>query len=176
MALQGGWACRVRLCHYRKNSTSFWNDVSLSPVKDRLGRVTSMVWTMSEAFQHGAVIKAPDRIQDEDIAVRRTTRTGAPRGETRLDLAVQIGHVGFFELDHRTDSLSWSPILRDIYGVGTDEPASWQRYLELVHPDDRNRVISMVQRACAATGNSRYEVEHRLVRPDGAYGISVFVP
>ena len=23
MALQGGWACRVRLCHYRKNGASF---------------------------------------------------------------------------------------------------------------------------------------------------------
>ena len=70
MALQDGWACRVRLCHYRKNGTSFWNDVSLTPVKDRLGRVTAMVWTMSEVTQLGAGIKAPDRIQDEDIAAR----------------------------------------------------------------------------------------------------------
>ncbi len=50
MALQDGWACRVRICHYRKSGTSFWSDVSLSPVKDRLGRVTSVVWTMSRSI------------------------------------------------------------------------------------------------------------------------------
>ncbi|MGE3977384.1 MAG: PAS domain-containing protein [Nitrospira sp.] len=167
MALQDGCACRVRLCHYRKNSTSFWNDVSLSPVKDRLGRVTSMVWTMSEVIELEAVIKAPDRIQEEDLTARGQAEQTLRDGETRLDLAVQIGQVGVFEYDHRTDILSCSPILRDICGVGADEPASWQRYLELVHPDDRNRVISTAQRARAVTGDGRYEIEYRLVRPDG---------
>lgn len=168
MALQDGWACRVRLRHYRKNGASFVSDVSLSPVKDRLGRVTSVVWTMSEVSQLGPVAEAPDRTQDEAIAARRQVEQALLESETRLDLAVQVGQVGFFEHDHLTDSLSWSPILRDIYGVETDEPASWQRYLELVHPDDRDRVVSTVQRTRAATGNGWYEVEHRLVRPDGA--------
>ncbi|HWF59078.1 MAG TPA: PAS domain S-box protein [Nitrospira sp.] len=168
MALQDGRACRVRLCHYRKNGASFWNDVSLSPVKDRLGRATSMVWTMSEVPQFEKISEAHDRTQYEDITARLHAEQALWDSETRLDLAVQIGQVGLFEHDHRTDSLSWSPILRDIYGLGTDEPASWQRYLELVHPDDRVRVISTVQQARAATGNGRYEVEHRLVRPEGA--------
>ena len=169
MALQGGWACRVRLCHYRKNGASFVSDVSLSPVKDRLGRVTSVVWTMSEVSQLGQVAEAPDRNQDEAIAALRQVEQALLESETRLDLAVQVGQVGCFEHDHLTDFLSWSPMLRDIYGVDTDEPASWQRYLELVHPDDRDRVVSTVQRTrAAATGNGWYEVEHRLVRPDGA--------
>jgi PAS domain S-box-containing protein len=167
MALQDGWACRVRLCHYRKNGTSFWNDVSLSPVKDGLGRVTSIVWTMSEASPLGQVTGALERPQSEDLAAHWQAEQALRDSETRLDLAVQIGQVGFFEQDHRTDFLSWSPILRDIYGVGTDEPASWQRYLELVHPDDRDR-IATIQRAGAAAGNARSEVECRLVRPDGA--------
>ena len=167
MALQDGWACRVRLCHYHKNGTSFWNDVSLSPVKDRLNRVTSIVWTMSEVPQLEKVSGVPDRTQYEDIATRQQVDQALRDNETRLDLAMKIGQIGFFEHDHRTGSLSWSPILRDIYGVGTDEPASWQRHLDLVHPDDRDRV-STVQRADAAAGNGRYEIEYRLVRPDGA--------
>jgi PAS domain S-box-containing protein len=168
MALQDGWACRVRICHYRKSGTSFWSDVSLSPVKDRLGRVTTVVWTMSQVSQLGQITEVPDKTQDEEIAARRQAEQARRDSEARLDLAVQVGQVGFFEHDHRTDSLSWSPILRDIYGVGSDEPASWQRYLELVHPDDRDRVVSTVQRTRAATGNGLYEVEYRLIRPDGA--------
>lgn len=167
MALQDGWACRVRLCHYRKNGTPFWNDVSLSPVKDRLGLMTSVVWTMSEVSQAAQVTEALDRTQSKDLVALRQAEQALRDSEARLDLAVQMGKVGFFEHDHRTDSLSWSPITRNIYGVGTDEPASSERFLELVHPDDRDRV-SMVQPACAEAGDSRYEVACRIVRPDGA--------
>lgn len=88
--------------------------------------------------------------------------------ETRLDLVVEMGRVGCFEQDHRTEFLSWSPILRDIYGVGIEEPASWQRHLELVHPDDRDGVISAVQPIPAVMADGLSEVEYRLVRPDGA--------
>ncbi|MDF0675777.1 MAG: PAS domain S-box protein [Nitrospira sp.] len=167
MALQDGWACRVGLCHYRKNGTSFWNDVSLSPVKDRQGRVTLVVWTMSNVSQLGQGTETPDRTQYEDLYTRRQVEQALRDRETRLDLVAEIGRVGFFEQDHRTDSLSWSPILRDIYGVGTDEPASWQRHLELVHPDDRDGVMSTVQTARAVIGNGLSEVEYRFVRPDG---------
>ena len=168
MALQDGWACRVRLCHYRKDGASFWNDVSLSPVKDRLGRGRSVVWTMNDVSQLGQVTEVSDKIQDEDRAAHRQAEQALLDREARLELAVQVGQVGFFECDHRTDSFSWSPILRDIYGVGTDEPASWQRHLELVHPDDRDQVISAVQRARTATSNGLSEIECRLIRPDGA--------
>ncbi len=167
MALQDGWTCRVRLRHYRKNGAPFWNDVSLSPVKDRRGRVTSVVWTMQEVSQPGQVTEAPDRIPPEDIAARQAEQK-LLESETQLALAVQAGQVGFFDHDHRADSLSWSPILRTIYGVDADEPASWQRYLELTHPDDRDRVTSLVQRVLAAAGDGLYEIEHRLIRPNGA--------
>src|SRR5215831_14246523 len=71
MALQDGWACRVGLCHYRKNGTSFWNDVSLSPVKDRQGRVTLVVWTMNNVSQLRQATATPDRTQYEDLYARR---------------------------------------------------------------------------------------------------------
>ncbi|NGZ09976.1 MAG: PAS domain S-box protein [Nitrospira sp. LK70] len=167
MALQGGWTCRVGLCHYRKNGTSFWNDVSLSPVIDRQGRVTLVVWTMSNVSQLGQGTEASHSTRYEDVYACRQAEEALRDHETRLDLVVEIGRVGCFEQNHRTNSLSWSPILRDIYGVGADEPASWERHLELVHPDDRDGVISTVRTARAVIGNGLSEVEYRFVRPDG---------
>lgn len=167
MALQDGLACRVRLCHYRKNGTSFWNDVALSPVRNRQGRVTSVVWTMSDLSQLQPV-ESPDRSPYEELYARRQAEQSLRDCETRLDLVVEMGRVGCFEQDHRTEFLSWSPILRDIYGVGIEEPASWQRHLELVHPDDRDGVISAVQPIPAVMADGLSEVEYRLVRPDGA--------
>ncbi len=90
MALQDGWACRVRLCHYRKNGTSFWNDVSLSPVKDRLGRVTSIVWTMSEVSQREEVREASDGTQYQDIVARQQAEQAFRDSEARQDLALVV--------------------------------------------------------------------------------------
>ncbi|UVT15921.1 MAG: PAS domain-containing protein [Nitrospira sp.] len=48
LALQDGSACRVSLRHYRKNGTSFWNEVTLTPVVDQAGRLTSVIWVMND--------------------------------------------------------------------------------------------------------------------------------
>ena len=48
LALQDGWACRVCVRHYRRDGTSFWNEVMLSPVKDRAGRLTEVIWIMRD--------------------------------------------------------------------------------------------------------------------------------
>lgn len=82
MALQDGRACRVRLCHYRKNGAPFWSAVSLSPVKDRLDRVTSVVWTISEVSQFGPVAESPEKTQDDDLAVPRQAEQALRDGET----------------------------------------------------------------------------------------------
>ena len=103
-----------------------------------------------------------------DSAARQHDEQAIRDSEKRFDLAVQAGQVGIFEHNHRTSTLYWSPILREIYGVATNEPASLPRYHKLVHPDDRDRIVSLIQRTHASAGDGLFEVEHRLLRPDGA--------
>ncbi len=150
VALQDGRAGRICLRHYRKNGTPFWNEITLSPFKDRSGRVTSVVWVMVDVTQR----------RQEERAVRES--------EERFDLAVQAAQAGIFEHDHHTDILYWSPILRDIYGVSPDEPASLQRYVELIHRSDRDRILRAIHQAHDPSGDGRVHAEHQLVRPDGS--------
>jgi PAS domain S-box-containing protein len=103
-----------------------------------------------------------------DLTARREAEQLLVDIEARLDLAVLAGGVGIFEHNHRTNTHLWSPSLREIYGVSSEESPSFERYLELVHPGDRERMH------CAAicvpdTGREGlYTVEHRLVRPNGS--------
>ena len=85
----------------------------------------------------------------------------------RLTLAVQAARVGIFEHDHRTEHLSWSPELREIFGVNQDEVASLQRYIELIPSDERERILGAVAVAHDPSGKGEYEVVHHLTRPDG---------
>lgn len=128
----------------RKDGSEFAVEIRLYPVDRSKGRTVIMIMS--------------------DLTARRQIELALEESKARCDLAVLAGQVGIFEHDHRTNTQIWSPILREIYGVVTDESPSLDRHLELVHPDDRERIRTAVLRASEGV----YMVEHRLVRPNGA--------
>lgn len=84
--------------------------------------------------------------------------------ERKLEEAQRIGHMGYFEADDQ--SLTLSDEACRIYGLEQCELSAWQgRGLELIHPDDRARVADAV--AAARQGDGRFDVEFRIVRPNG---------
>ncbi len=104
----------------------------------------------------------------QDMTARKRAELAVKASEERLNLAVTAAHVGIFEHDHMNDTLYWSPILRGIYGMSIEEPGSLQRYLDLIHQADYDRVLSAVRQAHDPTGDGEFHIEHRIVRPDGA--------
>ncbi|MDH4301957.1 MAG: PAS domain S-box protein [Nitrospira sp.] len=103
-----------------------------------------------------------------DLTPREQAEPSLVDIEARFDLAVLAGRVGIFEYDHRTNTHLWSPILREIYGVSSEESASFERYLELVHPGDRERMHCSALRTPDPKREGLYTVEHRLIRPNGS--------
>ena len=102
-----------------------------------------------------------------DITERKQAEEQLRESEERLNQAIHLAKIGIFDHDHRTETLYWSPTIREIYGVPTDEPASLDGYIQLVHPDDRDAIVAAVRRAHDPAGEGLYRVEHRLARRDG---------
>ena len=74
--------------------------------------------------------------------------------------------VGWWERDLRTNHVSLSDEVCRIFGVQPVELPEWHgRWLELIHPEDRARAAEAA--AAALRGGPRYDVEYRVVRPDG---------
>ncbi len=59
--------------------------------------------------------------------------------------------VGTWDLDLSTRELEWSDTTRSLFGVGRDEPVSYERFLSLLEPGDRER-IDLAVRKVAETG------------------------
>ncbi len=80
--------------------------------------------------------------------------------------AQEVAHLGSWEWDLAADRVTWSDELYRIYGL---EPQAvditYERYLERIHPDDRETVRETGARA-AAEGSS-FVVEHRNLLGDG---------
>lgn len=76
------------------------------------------------------------------------------------------GRTARWEWDIRADRVTWSDDLYRMYGLEPREfRASYQAFLERVHPADRERVNAIVEQALR--DGRPFEFEHRLVRPDG---------
>jgi len=111
---------------------------------------------------------ALSRNERKERLVEETEQHGAPQlGEERLRQAVRAAGIGIYDHDHRSDVIYWSPRMREIFGWAADEPVTLERTSACVHPDDRARVAAANARAHAPDGDGAFEVECRIVRPDG---------
>ena len=100
------------------------------------------------------------------LLVFRTLR----ESEHRLEEAQRIAHVGYWERDLDSGYTTVSAEACRIFGLQLDEGQTsltqqHERFRELVHPEDRPRTAQAA--AIAQNGGPRYDVEYRLVRPDG---------
>ena len=103
-----------------------------------------------------------------DITAARAAQEAQRLSEQRLQQAVRVARIGIFDHDHHTDTIHWSAEQREIYGIGPDEVVTLQVYLEHVFPADLDAIYAAVQRAHDPAGDGLFDVEHRIVRRDGA--------
>jgi PAS domain S-box-containing protein len=86
--------------------------------------------------------------------------------ERRLEAAQQIARVGWWERDFLTGRVSLSDEACRIFGVQPVDLPQWHgRWLSLIHPEDRSKAAAASE--AAVGGGPRYDVEYRVVRPDG---------
>jgi PAS domain S-box-containing protein len=85
-----------------------------------------------------------------------------------LRLALEIGRLGSWERDLVTNEMTASPICRAHLGLPADEPLTFEKLKKLQHPGDVERINQAVTYALAT--KSDFNVEHRIVRPDGYIG------
>ena len=90
--------------------------------------------------------------------------TNLRESEALLRRTQEIAHLGSWQFNLSNNQLVWSDEVYRIFGLSPQEiEPTYENYLELVHPDDRE----MVDRAfiqSVETGREGYEVEHRIVR------------
>lgn len=95
-----------------------------------------------------------------DISGLKQVEQSLRESEAELQRAQAVSRTGSWRLDLESNELRWSDENYRIFGVPKGVPQTYETFLSVVHPDDRE----FVDRAWkAAMNGAPYDVEHRLV-------------
>jgi PAS domain S-box-containing protein len=97
---------------------------------------------------------------------RREAEAALRESEQRLALAIDATELGTFDYDPKTGQMRWSAFAKRHFGLHPDAPISYQTFLRGLHPDDRERVVALIQSAFRAETGGHFATEHRTIGID----------
>ena len=101
----------------------------------------------------------------QDITERKQAEEELRMREAQLTDAQRLAHLGSWEWDVTTNTVTWSDEMFRIWGVNPREfGASYEAVLQLVHPGDRESFAACIEKA--VQDHQPYTLECRIVRPD----------
>lgn len=88
------------------------------------------------------------------------------KSEMNLKEAQKIAHMGSWSLNLLSEELSWSEEVYRIFEIDPEQfDATYEAFLEGIHPDDRERVKQTYSES--VINKTPYNIEHRLLMNDG---------
>lgn len=142
-----GEVWRGEIVNRRKDGSLYNEEMTITPIRSAGGDIT-----------HFIAVK-------QDVTARHAAEEALRASEHRLNRAQEIGHLGSWELDLRTNRLTWSDEAYRLFGFAPQAfVVTYDVFLNAVHPDDRAAVDAAYARS-VREGRDHYEIEHRIVRP-----------
>jgi PAS domain S-box-containing protein len=97
-----------------------------------------------------------------DVSERKRIEENLRKSERQLAEAQGIAHIGSWEWDAVANEISGSDEFCRVFGMVL---STYDTFLGLVHPEDRDMVYHAVQETLAS--QAPYNVHYRIIRPDG---------
>ncbi|MDP9122590.1 MAG: PAS domain-containing protein, partial [Acidobacteriota bacterium] len=117
------------------------------PLRDRDGNITLALLTL------------------HDLTAERRAQEALRENAARLSLALGAAKLGTWSWDPATDRMTLSDRACEIYGIPAGTRATRTEMRGLLHADERAPAEEASDQAVAERGD--YDVEYRVVRPDG---------
>ena len=111
----------------------------------------------------GAVIGATGTARD--ITAEKVAAAALYENVEKLRLAVDAAELVYWEWERETHQLHWGGDPSALLGAGGGRSTRWPEYLEIVHPEDRDRYLATVNAAWEQAGACSNE--YRVIRQDG---------
>lgn len=102
-----------------------------------------------------------------DITERKHIEEALRESEELMRLANEAAHIGTYDTDLEASRTHFSPELCTILGLSPCYDMDTEQSVNLVYPEDRERVWALFQHSLEPAGDGLVHSEHRMLRPDG---------
>lgn len=106
------------------------------------------------------------RAVGEALAVASDTRRMMERSlresDDRLRLALASGGTGTWDWDLKSNTLTWDQRMRELWGLGPDDPVTFDVFVSAINPLDRESTFAAIEKAQDAEAPVEYDVEQRV--------------
>ncbi|GHC79689.1 HWE histidine kinase domain-containing protein [Limoniibacter endophyticus] len=154
----------IELLNYRKDGTSFWNRVLISPVFQG----TELTYFFASQFDVTPEREKISRLSyDHDSLEFEIERRIADltRSEDRLRFVLEAGKLGSWTLDLSDNRFVASAICKETFGRRIGDAFNYNDMRESIWPEDRRRWRETVEDC--VRNRSDLHIEHRIKTPAG---------
>jgi PAS domain S-box-containing protein len=146
-----GQVWKGEILNKRKNGNLYWENVTISPIKDYTGQTT-----------HYVAIK-------EDISLRKQAEQLVYEHAQRLNEAQRIAKIGSWHINIQDNTLTWSIQTYRMFGIEPSIPVYLDDFFNKVHPEDKLKVQLSWQ--AAMNGFPYKDIEHRIIVNEQVYWV-----
>lgn len=116
--------------------------------------------------QRTAELEATNQSLEIEIRDRNRAEVALQTSEEQLRLATTAAGLGMWFWTLPSNDLVWTPLCKALFGLPVETEITYKRFLECLHPDDRERVHEAV--TLTLNTSADYDVEFRILWPDGS--------
>jgi diguanylate cyclase (GGDEF)-like protein/PAS domain S-box-containing protein len=140
------------ILNYRRDGSAFWNELTITPVRNEHGIVRHFIGTM------------------RDVSRRKHAEQALHDSEQRLQLALLGGDLALWDWQLDDGRLTVNQRWLAMLGLATDgPPPTIDTWTALVHPEDRVKLENIVEQVILQPTGQHFEIELRARRSDGNY-------
>ncbi|NJR44546.1 MAG: PAS domain-containing protein [Hyellaceae cyanobacterium CSU_1_1] len=99
-----------------------------------------------------------------DISDRKQMEIALKESEERLNMAIVASGTGMWFWDLVKDTLEWTDQCKALFGLPLEAELSHEKFMSILHPEDRDRTQAAVEQALA--NQTEYNIEYRAVWSD----------
>ena len=130
-----------------KDLKSRFYDFTFSPVQDTEGRFSGILLTVVETTEKKLI---EERLADS---------------KDQYHFAIEAADLGTWVYNPATGKFSANPILKDWFGLGSEESIELGYALDSIMPEDRPRVDQAIKNALDYNSGGKFDIEYKVKNP-----------
>jgi PAS domain S-box-containing protein len=103
----------------------------------------------------------------EDVTEKKQAEEALIAAREWLGIALKAAHAGTWDWDFSAGRLTWSPEFYELFGLPEGAPASFETWLSVLHPDDRETAIAKIDQS--VKDHKYLWNEYRIVNANGVF-------